>query len=206
MADKIIHRYTNLASVIHLLKTRKITFLDPTSWDDSNDAYFMAQYKIRQKLKTVLALCFSEADETYHHWRVFSQSDSGVRITFNKPLLVSQFTAAGFVSGRVSYKKINDATKAPKPEVDDLPFLKRFPYRDEKEFRIIYTSRDKVLKACDVDIDLDCILELKLSPWMPEALRDSTKEILRSIVHPKKLRISRSQLVSFARWKELANP
>jgi hypothetical protein len=206
MADKIIHRYTSLASVIHLLKRGKITFLDPASWDDSNDAYFMAQYKAREKLKTVLALCFSEADETYHHWRVFSQGDSGVRMTFNKPALVSQFKAAGFMSGRVNYKKINDATKAPKPAVQGLPFLKRFPYRDEQEFRIVYTNREKTLKACDVDIDLDCILELKLSPWMPEALRDSTRDILRAIVHPRKLRITRSQLVSYARWKELANP
>jgi hypothetical protein len=43
-----LHRFTNLAAAIHMLRTRTITLLDPNTWDDKNDAYFMAEYK-RQK-------------------------------------------------------------------------------------------------------------------------------------------------------------
>lgn len=64
-------RYTNLAAAIHLLQSRKITLLNPARWDDANDAYFMAEYKRLVGAETVLALCFAETAETYHHWRVF---------------------------------------------------------------------------------------------------------------------------------------
>jgi hypothetical protein len=38
-------RYTNPAATIHLLRQKKITLLNPATWDDKNDAYFMAEYK-----------------------------------------------------------------------------------------------------------------------------------------------------------------
>jgi hypothetical protein len=40
-----LHRYTNLAATIHMLCTKCITLLNPATWDDKNDAYFMAEYK-----------------------------------------------------------------------------------------------------------------------------------------------------------------
>ena len=62
---------------------RKITLLDPQSWDDSNDSRYLALYKEKKKLTTVLALCFTQASETYHHWRVFANGSSGICITFH---------------------------------------------------------------------------------------------------------------------------
>jgi hypothetical protein len=70
---KTLHRFTNLAAAIHMLRARKITLLDPNTWDDKNDAYFMAEYKRQKGLATLLALCFADCDETYHHWRVFAR-------------------------------------------------------------------------------------------------------------------------------------
>jgi hypothetical protein len=58
--------YTNLAAIIHLLQNKWITALDPTTWDDKNDSYFMAEYKRLSGAQTLLALCFAEQAETYH--------------------------------------------------------------------------------------------------------------------------------------------
>ena len=85
---QILRRFTNLAATIHMLRTRTITLLDPGTWDDKNDAFFMAQYKRQKDLKALLALCFADCPETYHHWRVFSHGADGVRVEFDKALLL----------------------------------------------------------------------------------------------------------------------
>jgi hypothetical protein len=59
---KFLRRYTNL------LKEQKITLLDPESWEDKNDSHFMSLYRKKKSLKSVLALCFTQASETFHHW------------------------------------------------------------------------------------------------------------------------------------------
>jgi hypothetical protein len=83
-----LSRYTDLPALLYLLDKKKITLLDPKSWDDSNDSYYLSQYKEKKKLKSVLALCFSQTAETYHHWRVFSSGPSGVCIVFDREQLL----------------------------------------------------------------------------------------------------------------------
>jgi hypothetical protein len=84
MGKITLRRYTNLAATIHILKSRHISLLSPAFWDDRNDAFFMRRYKERKSAKSVLALCFAEASETYHHWRVFSHGSDGTCIEFDK--------------------------------------------------------------------------------------------------------------------------
>src|SRR5690242_12938126 len=104
----VLHRYTNLAATIHLLQTRQITLLNPATWDDRNDAYFMAEYKRLKKAQTVLALCFTNK-ETYHHWRVFSHGSDGVRIDFAEERLTAAFEGKRNIRcGLVRYRKIHD--------------------------------------------------------------------------------------------------
>ena len=65
MATEYLRRYTSLASALHVLQTRSLTLLSPEKWDDRNDRNFMAAYGRTQKASSILALCFSEAGETY---------------------------------------------------------------------------------------------------------------------------------------------
>ena len=88
---QVLRRYTNLAATIHMLRSCEITLLSPGTWDDRNDAYFMAEYKRRKNLKSLFALCFANCPETYHHWRVFSHGSDGVRVEFDKKLLMQAF-------------------------------------------------------------------------------------------------------------------
>ena len=200
----ILYRYTNLAAAIHLLQTKTITLLDPATWDDRNDTFFLQKYKSEQNAKTVLALCFSLQSETYNHWRVFAGGVDGVCIQFNKERLVNTLNeASGFKHSIINYKTIRQLNKEP-PEFEELPFLKRIPYEDEQEYRIIYFNKRKTLESQLIDIKISWIKRIMLSPWIPKALARSTTDILKSIGGCGNLRIFRSTLVENEKWKKAA--
>ena len=197
-----LRRYTQLPALIALLRERKLTLLDPQTWDDRNDAHYMALYKEKKRLRTLLALCLTSSAETYHHWRVFAPTSGGVCITFRHNELVKMVKAHGVTARPVDYLKIEDI-KTAKPRAKDLPFLKRYPYLHEKEFRLLYESLDESLPAFDVPIDLSCILKINLSPWLHESLAGQTRDLLRSIAGCAKIRIDHSTLISNEQWKRV---
>ena len=80
--SKFLRRYTNMTTLIYMLKEKKITLLNPEKWDDKNDAYYMSLYKKKGSLKSILALCFTQVPERYHHWRVFAGGPDGVCVRF----------------------------------------------------------------------------------------------------------------------------
>ncbi len=177
----ILRRYTSLAALLALLQDKKLTLLSPGLWEDRNDAFYMGEYKTKKRLQTLLALCFTESDETYHHWRVFSQGMDGVCLEFDRERLLAAFANNPHIrSGSVEYYELRKLGKAP-PTIEELPFSKRFPYQDEKEFRIVYVDNEDMLSFKEFDIDLAAITRINLSPWMPEPLSDSVKATIRSI-------------------------
>ncbi|MEP6810640.1 MAG: DUF2971 domain-containing protein [Chthoniobacterales bacterium] len=117
-----------------------MTLLDPETWDDKNDAHFLAVYKQKKKLITVLAACFTKAPETYHHWRVFANGSSGVCLTFKGPeLLRALFEIPGVRAEHVTYLTLKDIRQK-SLHASELPFLKRIAFEHEEEFRVIYES------------------------------------------------------------------
>ena len=203
--SRYFYRYTNLAATIHLLKNRQITLLNPTKWDDSNDVFFMKEYKRRMEAKTLLAICFVQGGETYHHWKLFSDGPHGVSINFEKDRLLSVFDKDNRIEhGRMQYSLIKDMEESLEKlplEASRLPFLKRYPYRGEKEYRVIYVDTEKRLRSKSYDIDLSLIKWIRLSPWMPKPLVKSVKETLKSIRGCSELEIDRSTVTDSKRWK-----
>jgi hypothetical protein len=198
----VLRRYTSLPSALHVLAHKKITLLSPSLWDDRNDAFYMRQYKERKKLKTILALCFAEADETYHHWRVFTYGADGVCIVFKRDGLLQAFEGKGGVhKKKVDYKKISEL-KNFHPPIMQLPFLKRHPYRDEKEYRIVFESKSEEVEVKSFKINLDCIERITLSPWLPAALGDAVKSIIRSADGCTSMRVYQSTLLENEKWKK----
>lgn len=205
MSANSIRRYTNIASALHILRNRSITLLNPAFWDDKNDAYYLAQYKQRNRAASVLALCFARAPETYHHWRVFSSGGDGLCVEFSETRLNEAIAKDESVTARdVVYKEINEVTATP-VAIGDLPFLKRIPYRDEQEFRLLYVSQIEKTEFYPIQIPISAISRITLSPWMAAPLAQSVKETLKELPGCSKLKVYRSTLIENERWKSAAN-
>ncbi len=203
MSSKYLRRYTDLPALIYLLTERKLTLLDPQSWDDRNDSHYLALYREKRRLKSVLALCFTQTAETYPHWRVFAPGSSGVCVRFTRSDLPRALkNQSGLRTGSVRYLKLaeirNETLKTP-----SLPFLKRHAYEHEDEFRVIYESKTERLPKLNIDIPLPSIDRIKLSPWIHPALSPNVKRMLRSVKGCSALRIVRSTLISNEEWKTL---
>jgi hypothetical protein len=198
-----LRRYTDLPALLHMLSSRTITLLDPKTWDDRNDAFYMSQYKDRKNLKTLLALCFSQVPETYHHWHVFSKGPAGVCIVFDRAaLLESFFRQEGVSADTVEYMTLIEAKKYTF-EINRLPFLKRAGFKPEGEFRVIYTSASDERPSISIPMELSCIRSISLSPWLHASFTESAVRSIRAIDGCAKLKVSRSTLISNEQWKTL---
>ena len=200
-----LRRYTELPALLGLLTSKSITLLDPASWDDRNDAHYMATYKEKRNLKSVLALCFSQSVETYHHWKVFAPGSAGVCIEFDKRLLLRAMKSHGGVkTGRVDYLTIKEA-RALSRRTDELPFVKRAGYRPEAEFRLLYTSEVGQHGSLSIPISTSSIRSVTLSPWLHSSLKEPIKQLLKGIDGFSELKVVRSTLVSNEEWKAYGN-
>src|SRR5207245_8461141 len=87
-------------------------------------------------------------------------------------------------------------------KIGDLSFLKRYPFEQEKEFRIIHELRHKKLAKLDVAIPLSCIHRITVSPWMDYSLFRHVKRTIRSIKGCNTLEVVRSTLIGNQQWKK----
>lgn len=151
----------------------------------------------------MLALCFTPAFETYHHWRVFADGSSGACINFERAkLLKAVKKQLGVTARSVRYLTLADI-RAIQVKTRELPFLKRSAYEDEREFRIIYESSTRKDSSLDIDIPLACIERITLSPWIPAALTDHLKSTIKEIDGCNSMKVYRSTLISNENWKAL---
>ncbi len=205
MSQKSLRRYTDITALSYMLLNETITLLNPRTWDDRNDSYFLALYKKRKKLASVLALCFAQAAETYHHWKVFASGPAGVCVHFRQEELLDALSAhQGLRSDLVDYRTIDNLAEN-QPAIRDLPFVKRIAFKDEMEFRIIYESKKEKFPKRDFPVPRSAIEKVTLSPWIAPELADSAKTVLRSLSKWKDLQISRSSLIDNEKWKKLAD-
>ena len=201
---RMLRRYTSLPCLLDLLTSRKLTLLPPSSWDDKNDAFYLEQYKSKKNLKAVYALCFTESNETYHHWRVFSRDNVGVCVTFVHSELMSYLDAIPEITCRdVDYYR-TDELEAHPPRIEDLPFVKRQAFKDEREHRVLYSDDRDISLSKSIGIGLECIYKVTVNPWLPAGLFPSIKATIRTIDHCSSLKVYRSTLLETDRWKNVA--
>jgi hypothetical protein len=183
-----------------MLRSKKLTLLDPASWEDKADARFMARYKEQSALRCVAAVCFSMASETFHHWRIFSHGAAGVRVSFRtQPFLKAIDSATGVTHGVVRYLKVAE-TGTSRVRIDRLPFVKRYAYRDEQEYRIVYSSSRRTQGPIPLRVPVKCIDRITVSPWLDKARYEAVAATLHAIPGCSRLQVARSRLMDNDQW------
>jgi hypothetical protein len=196
---KRLNRYTTLPVLLDMLKRRKLVLLDPTSWEDKNDSEILLEYKRRRKLQALFALCFSLGDETIHHWKAFADGISGCCVEFDAERLIALLRPLdGVRFGPVVYRKLKDL-KDGSVSVRKIPFTKRWPYRCEEEFRVIWESHAKA-SSYEIDFDLRMINKITISQRMPEQIYSTIREYLRAVFRNPDQRINRSTIYQNRIW------
>jgi hypothetical protein len=199
-----LKRYTELPFVLQLLNSKKITLVNPSAWDDKNDSHFVQAYKDRKGFDSVLALCLTAAQQTYHHWKVFTHGSSGACIYFKAEALQKWINETDFLEGReVIYRTLPQIKKQP-PKLEELPFLKRKAYEHESEYRLLYCTKKKSVVVQNFDIPLDIIDFIILNPWLPPSTVDAIKEVILRIDGCEKLAVKRATIVKNDAWQQAA--
>jgi len=194
-----LNRYTTLPILLDLLRRKKIVLLDPSTWEDKNDSQIILEYKTRKKIPKLFAICFSIGNETIHHWKTYAYGISGCCVEFDEKKLLKSFHGIKEIRwGDVTYKKIKEV-KENTIELDQIPFLKRYPYRVENEFRILWeglTERDNI----EIDIDLNSINKITISQNMPADVYNTIVDLLREKIKDPQKKIYRSTLFENRSW------
>ena len=200
-----LRRYTSFPILLDMLVNRRITLINPASWEDRNDSFYVEKYREIKKLRTLLALCFTTKPETFHHWKVFAGNSGGICVRFNTEKLVACFKQVpGIRTGTVIYRRMRDLKHNP-PSVNELLFLKRKQYEDETEFRIIYENKNKTLQTKDLQLDLQCIEKITLSPWLPRSVSKTIKGVIRQIPGCASMPLIRTGIVESLVWQNMIN-
>lgn len=201
-----IKRYTSISAVIDLLTRRELALLDPQTWDDRNDRYFMGLFKEHANAASLYAACFTQDQETYHHWRVFTGTSDGACIEMDRAKLEKHVAGNPNIRAEaVDYKTLKQIDRATAADRDNLPFLKRVGFGPELEFRILATSADPQGPVLGLPIKLDFIRRIYFNPWIPEAVYKSVKPLLERIGGCSHIRVTRSQLIDSLHWKNAGN-
>ncbi|MNP60711.1 hypothetical protein D3C76_1558170 [compost metagenome] len=116
--------------------------------------------------------------------------------------------AANLIPGRraekVEYKTISELGRC-KPSQLDLPFLKRYAFADEKEFRLFHSSVEEGALVFRLSVPLRAVKRITLSPWLPSSVVIHIENTLRSIDGCTALKIYQSTLVENEDWKIFAS-
>jgi hypothetical protein len=198
-----VRRYTDLPFLFDYLRTKELALLSPKTWDDKNDSFFVEQYAKAKGFQSTYALCFAEAPETYHHWKVFTSGSSGVCIEFKKDDLVTHaLKVPGLRAESVTYSTIK-SLRASKPKPDQLPFLKRSAFGDEAEFRLFVARQETFTAPIRFAVPANAVNRVVLSPWIPKSVSDQVKATIKEINGCKTLKVFRSTLIENEGWKQL---
>jgi hypothetical protein len=163
----------------------------------------METYAKRLELKTLLALCLTSRGETYHHWKVFTDKSNGVCIHFHRDAFNRVMRAANVRVEKIEYLKLNELDLDAHP-VNKLPFLKRFGFGDEGEYRAVYQNVAPEEHLKQVQIDFDIIERISLNPWMPKPIFESVRAIIESLCQDANFVVDHSSLIDNRRWRKFA--
>lgn len=197
-----LKRYTNILSLLDIIQNRRIVLTNAAQWRDKNDHLVLEAYRRRVDAAGVFAICMTGASETFHHWEIFG-GPTGVCVEFDSAALIGGLSPA-LLHGPMAYTKFPDLRAMTDITPEAMPFLKRWSFRDEQEFRIVATSRDPDRKCIEVPIAMTAIRKIIFSPFIAPPLIEAAKSALEKLLIDTPMRpgfsIGQSGLTTNQEW------
>jgi len=195
---KKLNRFTTIPFAIDLLERSKLVLINPVYWEDFNDRATVEIFKEVSKKQSIYALCLTDQNETIHHWNAFANGAEGCCIEFSpRKLFVFLQKIDGLTHGKVLYTRIQDLKRSTF-ETAQLPYLKRDPYKNENEYRLIYTNDSAQQKLFEIDIDLSIIRRITITNNISKEAFEILKAKLQQL-HPG-LKVYQSTIYNNAVW------
>jgi hypothetical protein len=179
-----------------IVSKQEIEMSNPKRWEDINDVCILDAYKEKRGFKTLYAVCFLGEGETIYHWSAFSERTNVCCIEFDKNELINSIPEdVCFRHDSVKYIQIEDLERELK-NVDDLPFSKRYPYRNESEYRIIFQDRSKIDKKI-IKIERSMINKITINGQ----LSSEVFRLIKSEIEDKyKIEVNHSTIIKNQKW------
>ena len=200
-----VYRYSSIAYIIDAIARSQITLVDPASWADKNDSFFIDLYRQYRGVAAVFASCCTLSKETFHHWYVFGGSSAGAFIEYDRARLEACFDTLKTQGHKLRFEKVTYLTlqdvEGPQATLDRLPFLKRWGFDAEKEYRVIVETDDEEMIAYPLAVPNSAIRRIVVNPWLPRSVVDSIKTRIQGIDGCEKLKVDHSRLIESDRWK-----
>lgn len=151
----------------------KVTGDDIKRWDDLKQKRLLSG--------DIPTSCFTlESEEMYHFWKSYTQNYTGIRIstTLGKLLDALEFSGFELYVGKMRYSKMD----IPAYDMTKYLFCKKLWYQPENEFRIYFIPKglSKIEDGIKIKINVKCISEIVLSPFIPRSLKGKMFTILKS--------------------------
>ena len=124
-------------------------------------------------------------------------------IEFSRRRLLDAVPTDGFQHGPVEYKKIKEL-RAKKVPDSQLAFVKRWAFKDEREYRIVFRAKDKLRGRISFRIEPNVVRRVVINPWMPDALFEATCQVLNKMEGGESLLVVKSHLTDSETWRVYA--
>lgn len=202
--ERSVYRYTNIAYVLDALARKQLTLLDPKSWTDRNDSLYVDLYRQYRKAGSVLAACFTISNETFHHWHVFGGSSAGACIEYKRSMLETYLDQHRGRGHDIRFEKVKYVT-LPKlgtqSTLENLPFLKRWGFQAEKEYRVIVEADDDELSTFNIPVPIAAIRRVVINPWLPDEVVQTLRQRINTMSDCENVVVEHSSLIDNDVWK-----
>ena len=155
-------------------------------------------YKItRKESGSLLTSCFTTCeDELYSMWKSFTNTYTGIRITTTIGNFIKSIDYTGYeiYIGKVEYLK-NDIGM---PDFERYIYAKNYCYKTEDEVRMYFIPKNEITEKKNIKLDIDTtktFSEILLSPFIPQQMKGSYLQLMKSIFPELKDRIKHSRIL-----------
>lgn len=199
----IFRRYTDILSVLDMLRHRRITLVPTSRWVDENDRACLERYARRSGSVGAVALCLTGTIETFHHWQVFAGPRLGACVVFDRERLIEVFNRyPAIIHGEVRYLDWREMRGLGALEPHQYPFLKRKVFEDEREYRAVALMAPWATPYLNVGIDPSIIRRVVLGPDIPRPLMETFRDLIHSFDACTGTQINFSRMSNNRRWRE----